>query len=153
MKKILSLDIENVFVIDANLFLYPEQYARKDRAYTLSRDYSDYFLTECQNIFNQIILNTSVREDKAREVMRRLGLSDCDYHQWGGISKMKGLEEIAKNNIIIHVEDGMTHNDYRLAEMFGINHIDVLPYDRPRRRKDKELLRVLSKIGLYSQIS
>jgi len=150
MNKILSLDIENVFVIDANLFLYPERYAKSYRAYTLPRDHSEYFLKECQNIFNQIILNTSVREDKAREVMRRLGLSDCDYHHWDGISKMVGLEKLVKDNLLIHVEDGMTKGDYKLAEILGINHIDVIPYDRPKR-KDKELLRVLKKIRLCSQ--
>lgn len=147
---ILSLDLENVLICDANIFVNPSYtISQGNHLYTYPRKHVEYFLDEMKRNFDIIYLNTSVHEDLAHQVMQRLNFLDYTYFPEDNlVSKIKGLESLAKENRIVHIEDGLIEEDENLVQRFGIDYIEVKEYIS-YSYNDDELLRVCDEVKKY----
>ncbi len=144
---ILSLDLENVLICDAEIFVNPMYTIKQgNHLYTYPRKHVGYFLEEMKRNFDIICLNTSVYEELASQVMQKLDFSYYNYFKGNNlVSKINGLESLAKENHIVHIEDGLIEGDKHLIQSLQIDYIEVKEYTT-YSGNDNELLRVCEEV-------
>lgn len=143
---ILSLDLEGVLVASATQFNDSSHIGTEDEFLIMPRNHYELFLSECSRLFDKIYINTVVSDNTARLVINKLGLKDYEIWPWVVPNKLEGMNNLSKNNLLIHIEDGMPELDLELAKKYGIKYIEITPYDRPLP-DDNELLEVLDRIN------
>ncbi|MGV8086813.1 MAG: NIF family HAD-type phosphatase [Candidatus Woesearchaeota archaeon] len=144
---ILSLDLEGVLVVTANQFNNSSEYIGTDAEFlAIPRNHYQTFLSECEKLFDVIYINTVVSDKTAKLTVDKLGLKNYKFWQWTPPNKMANMDKLSKDNIVIHIEDGMPESDLKLAKLYNVNYIEITPYDRPMP-DNNELLEVLNKIN------
>lgn len=113
------------------------------------RPYTKEFLEECAVLFDEIYLNTSVKEKGISPVMKKIGFKDYKIWAWYdmGRSKAAGYNKL-KGNRIVQVDDNLDEGVVSILENMGGKYIKISGYYIDNK-DDKCLMDVLDEIKRF----
>lgn len=123
---ILMLDLEGVLIFSERMCLMQEDFKGDSRKYVLGekRNYAQEFVDFAVENFDEVYLNTCVREVNAQRIMRwKFNQYHINYWDWHG-KKTAGYESLEGNNVV-HVEDGAADEERSDMKRLGIHYVEV----------------------------
>jgi hypothetical protein len=134
MKKILMLDLFGTIISYSD--------------YKIVRPYAIEFLDFSKKFFDEIYINSSANESDARYIMKsNFGIEDIKIWKWNFL-KTENYDKLIKNdNIIFHVEDGVSFSEKNAIALLKVKYFEVNRFiNRRINGNDTELLDLISKI-------
>ena len=113
------------------------------------RPHTKKFLEECLVLFDEVYLNTSVKERGATPLMKKIGFKDYKIWAWYdmGRSKAAGYDKL-KGNRIVQVDDNLDEGVVSVLESMGGKYIKIKGYYK-EDKTDQSLLEVLDEIKSF----